>query len=106
MNQALALAILAATLAVACTDPYEEGEAACVAAGGACVNVADCDVGDGFVAGDVEECANAFSLCCLAECNGETEDFECSDGSATFRPLCEEGDLQCRPGETEQPLQG
>lgn len=91
----------------ACPDTDAEGERRCIEAGGACTIFADCEVGEGFIAGgglDELNCGDSYSLCCLAECGGATEDIECSDGSATFRPTCAEDTLSCPDGMMEQPL--
>ena len=68
---------------------------ACAAAGGSCVGVGACGPGVGFIGSAA--CAGGSSVCCMSSCGGP-EDFSCCTGSATFRPSCVSGALECTVG--------
>lgn len=87
-------------LVFCCLNACDDGGKPCVEVGGSCVAVSSCGVGQGYLAKG--ECTGTALTCCLplTACGG-TEDFVCCSTTASFRPLCDGGQLVCSPGLTK-----
>lgn len=69
----------------------------CERAGGSCVGVSACGVGEGVVSS--KSCGGSASIqCCLPTCGGAVEDFYCCNDSFNTRPTCNDGKLECLAG--------
>jgi hypothetical protein len=80
-------------------DAPASNAGACEAAGGKCVAVSACQKGAGSLG--EPSCGSASIVCCMTGCG--VEDFLCCQGSASFRPVCKGGKLECLAGQNRCP---
>ena len=79
-----------------CDDLEQE----CASLGGTCKWIWECGIGEGHLAPSSYLCPNSNAVCCLPpDACGGPDEFECCDGSARFRPVCDGQNLTCERGQ-------
>jgi hypothetical protein len=69
----------------------------CAAVGGQCVAPQACAPGAGALGSEAYQCGGSRRVCCLPDCGGLAETFECCNPDRTYapRPLCAHGIFAC-----------